>query len=210
MYYILQFAITRHALNYSRCGGELTYERIRTRPATERSNWLFRKRLHRTGARRLSCHARHLRGVPDCGLRATNSRGEQAGACWRSPSLPVVLRLALLPNHPIPTPDIYDEFATCWSRIRCAISVWRIRRMPCRSSSRRSSSCKRPTYSSIYPDRPGIALAIGWMIFGTPWAGVLLSTAALCSLCYWMLRGWTTPAWALARGRCSRCSSSAR
>src|SRR5271170_102503 len=24
--------------------------------------------------------------------------------------LPVVLRLALLPHHPVPTPDIYDEF----------------------------------------------------------------------------------------------------
>ncbi|HSM79230.1 MAG TPA: hypothetical protein VLT57_16440, partial [Bryobacteraceae bacterium] len=26
-------------------------------------------------------------------------------------ALPVVLRLALLPHHPVPTPDIYDEFS---------------------------------------------------------------------------------------------------
>ena len=30
--------------------------------------------------------------------------------------------------------------------------------------------------------------------------GCLLGVAAFCSLCYWMLRGWTTPAWALAGG----------
>ncbi len=38
------------------------------------------------------------------------------------------------------------------------------------------------------------------MIFGHPWAGVVLSVAAFCSLCYWMLRGWTTPGWALLGG----------
>jgi hypothetical protein len=43
-------------------------------------------------------------------------------------------------------------------------------------------------------------MALGWMIFGTPWAGVILATAAFCALCYWMLRGWTTPGWALAGG----------
>ena len=43
-------------------------------------------------------------------------------------------------------------------------------------------------------------LAIGRAIFGLPWAGVLLSTAAFCSLCYWMLRAWVSPAWALAGG----------
>ena len=45
-----------------------------------------------------------------------------------------------------------------------------------------------------------LALAFGRMIFGHPWAGVVLSLAAFCSLCYWMLRGWTTPGWALLGG----------
>jgi hypothetical protein len=35
------------------------------------------------------------------------------------------------------------------------------------------------------------------MLFGLPWAGVLLSVAAFCALCYWMLLGWTTRPWAL-------------
>ena len=59
---------------------------------------------------------------------------------------------------------------------------------------------QEPSYSSIYPLGQGLAMAIGWSIFGVPWAGVLMAVAAFCSLCYWMLRGWTTPGWALLGG----------
>ena len=43
-------------------------------------------------------------------------------------------------------------------------------------------------------------LALGWIAAGTPWAGVLLATGGFCGLCYWMLRGWTSPQWALLGG----------
>ncbi len=59
---------------------------------------------------------------------------------------------------------------------------------------------QEPAYSSIYPLGQGLAMAVGRAIFGHPWAGVILSTAAFCGLCFWMLRGWTTPGWALAGG----------
>src|SRR5262249_38080432 len=59
---------------------------------------------------------------------------------------------------------------------------------------------QQPTYSSIYPIGQGLAMAVGWTLFGSPWSGVVLSTAAFCALCYWMLRGWTTPGWALTGG----------
>jgi hypothetical protein len=64
---------------------------------------------------------------------------------------------------------------------------------------------QQPTYSSIYPLGQGLVMAFGRMIFGIPWAGVLLSTAAFCSLCYWMLRAWTTPLWALLGGLLTVC-----
>ncbi len=113
---------------------------------------------------------------------------------------PVLLRLALLSRHPAPVPDIYDEFG----HLLAADTLRHFRLAnPPHPFSRFFETffvLQEPSYSSIYPPGQGIALAAGWMIFGHPWAGVLLSGAALCSLCYWMLRGWTSPRWALAGG----------
>jgi hypothetical protein len=114
--------------------------------------------------------------------------------------LPVVLRLAMLPWHPIPSPDVYDEF----SHLLMADTLrhFRLANPPHALPQFFETFfvLQSPTYSSIYPIGQGLALAIGWTLFGTPWAGVLLSTSAFCSLCYWMLRGWTTPSWALLGG----------
>jgi hypothetical protein len=113
---------------------------------------------------------------------------------------PVLLRLALLSRHPAPVPDIYDEFGHLF--VADTLRHLRLANPP-HPFSRFFETffvLQEPTYSSIYPLGQGIALAIGWVILGHPWAGVLLSSAALCPLCYWMLRGWTSPGWALAGG----------
>jgi hypothetical protein len=114
--------------------------------------------------------------------------------------LPVALRLALLPHHPVPTPDIYDEF----SHLLVADTLRHFRlanpQHPLHQFFETFFVLQQPTYSSIYPLGQGLAMALGSMIFGIPWAGVLLSTAAFCALCYWMLRGWTTSLWALLGG----------
>ena len=47
---------------------------------------------------------------------------------------------------------------------------------------------------------PGLALAFGQLVFREPWAGIAISIAAFTALCYWMLRAWTTPGWALLGG----------
>jgi hypothetical protein len=115
-------------------------------------------------------------------------------------ALPVALRLALLPRHPVPVPDIYDEF----SHLLVADTLRHFRlASPAHPMHRFFETffvLQEPTYSSIYPMGQGAALAVGWMVFGTPWAGVILPVAAFCALCYWMLRGWTTPGWALTGG----------
>ena len=115
-------------------------------------------------------------------------------------ALPVALRLALLSRHPAPVPDIYDEF----SHLLVADTLRHFRLAnPAHPFHRFFETffvLQEPTYSSIYPVGQGLALALGWMIFGTPWAAVAISVAALGALCYWMLRGWTTPGWALAGG----------
>jgi hypothetical protein len=114
--------------------------------------------------------------------------------------LPVVLRLALLAHHPVPSPDVYDEFghllqADTLRHFRLANPPH-----PLPQFFETFFVLQEPTYSSIYPVGQGLALALGWAIFGLPWAGVVLSVAAFCALCYWMLRAWTTPGWALAGG----------
>jgi hypothetical protein len=119
--------------------------------------------------------------------------------------LPVALRLALLWRHPVPTPDIYDEFshlleADTLRHFRLANSAH-----PMPQFFETFFVLQEPSYSSIYPMGPGLALAAGWLLFGHPWAGVLLSMAAFCALCYWMLRGWTSPGWALAGGALAVC-----
>jgi hypothetical protein len=114
--------------------------------------------------------------------------------------LPVALRLALLPHHPVPWPDVYDEF----SHLLAADTLRHLRLAnpphPLSQFFETQFVLQQPSYSSIYPIGQGLVLAAGWILFGQPWAGVLLAAAAFCALCYWMLRGWTTPGWALVGG----------
>ena len=115
-------------------------------------------------------------------------------------ALPVALRLLLLPNHPAPTPDVYDEFSHLL--VADTLRHWRLANPPLPLSRFFETFfvLQQPTYSSIYPPGQGLILALGWTLFGHPWAGVLLATAAFCALSYWMLRAWTTPGWALVGG----------
>jgi len=115
-------------------------------------------------------------------------------------ALPVALRLLLLPGHPVPRPEIYDEF----SHLLVADTLRHFRLAnpphPMHRFFETFFVLQQPTYSSIYPVGQGLVLALGWTLFGLPWAGVLLAMAAFSALCYWMLRGWTTPGWALLGG----------
>src|SRR5580704_5237009 len=114
--------------------------------------------------------------------------------------LPVALRLILLPRHPVPTPNIYDEFAHLL--VADTLSHFRLANPahPLHRFFETFFTLQEPTYSSIYPLGQGLVMAVGRAIFGTPWAGVLAGTGAFCALCYWMLRAWTTPVSALIGG----------
>jgi hypothetical protein len=113
-------------------------------------------------------------------------------------ALPVALRFLLLPSHPIPSPSVSDEF----SHLLNADTLLHFRMAnpthPLHAFFETLDVLQEPTYSSIYANGQAAGLAIGRVIFGHPWAGVVLSVAALCSFCYWMLRAWTTPGWAFA------------
>jgi hypothetical protein len=114
--------------------------------------------------------------------------------------LPLALRLAMLAQHPVPSPEVYDEFGHLF--VADTLLHFRLANPPhpLHQFFETFFVLQTPAYASIYPLGQGVALALGRAIFGLPWAGVLLTSASLCALSYWMLRGWTTPEWALLGG----------
>ena len=114
--------------------------------------------------------------------------------------LPILLRLLLLRRHPVPTPQVSDDFSylllgDTLAHFRLANPVHPMHRF-----FETVFVLQEPAYSSIYPLGQGIALAFGQVLFAVPWAGIVLSVGIFCALCYWMLRGWVRPVWALAGG----------
>jgi hypothetical protein len=115
-------------------------------------------------------------------------------------ALPIVLRLLLLPNHPVPVPSVSDDFS--YLLLGDTLAHFRLSN-PAHPMSRFFETVfvlQYPSYSSIYPVGQGLVLALGQVLFHLPWAGVLLSVGAFCALCYRMLRAWAPPVWALAGG----------
>jgi hypothetical protein len=135
-------------------------------------------------------------------LRAPVLRfGQRTGWCMLLLfALPIALRLALLVHSPAPVPSGADDFS--YILLADTLRHFRLANPPhvLPQFFEQIFVLQQPTYSSMYPLGQGLFLAVGWMLFGQPWAGVLLSAGALCALCYWMLRAWTTPGWALIGG----------
>ncbi len=115
-------------------------------------------------------------------------------------ALPIVLRLALLPHHPVPVPRVADDFSYLLLGDTLAHFRFANPMHPMHRFFEGVFTVQDPTWSSIYPLGQGLVLAFGQLVFGQPWAGVALSVGALCALCYWMLRAWVSPSWALLGG----------
>ncbi|HMF78996.1 MAG TPA: hypothetical protein VK604_25285 [Bryobacteraceae bacterium] len=115
-------------------------------------------------------------------------------------ALPVLLRLALLPHNAEPVPAGADDFG--YLLLADTLRHFRLANPPHALPQffEQIFVLQQPTRSAMFPLGQGLVLAFGWMLFGHPWAGVLLSMGALSALCYWMLRAWTSPNWALAGG----------
>ncbi|MGP8246457.1 MAG: hypothetical protein ACLQVN_18300 [Bryobacteraceae bacterium] len=115
-------------------------------------------------------------------------------------ALPVVLRLAMLGQAPVPTLHTPDDFS--YLLLADTLAHFRLANPPhpMHRFFETNFVLQEPTYSSIYPLGQGIALAFGQFVFGEPWVGVLLAAGLFSALCYWMLRGWMSPGWALLGG----------
>ena len=114
--------------------------------------------------------------------------------------LTAALRLALLPRCPVPAPSGSDDFG--YLLLADTLAHFRLANPthPFHRFFETIFVLQQPKYASIFPLGQGLVLAFGRIVFGHPWAGVLLSVSLIASLCYWMLRAWTTPLWALAGG----------
>lgn len=111
--------------------------------------------------------------------------------------LPILVRLALLPRWPIPKPLIHDEFvylfaADLYSSFRT--------HLPPDSDSRFFEAVyllTSPNIASKYPPLQGMILALGQLLAGLPWLGVILSCVAMNLAIAWFLLPWLGRRWAL-------------
>src|SRR5690242_541461 len=112
----------------------------------------------------------------------------------------VVARLAVLPVLPIPAPAIHDEFSYLLMADTFAHGRLANPTPPLWQHFETFHENMIPTYVSKYFPAQGIFLAVGQVVFGHPFWGVVLSSALMCAAICWMLQGWMSPGWALLGG----------
>jgi hypothetical protein len=112
----------------------------------------------------------------------------------------LLLRLAILPIHPIPIPFGADDFSNLLAAD--TFSHGRLTNLtPAMWIHFETIHIDMvPTYMTMYFPGQGLVLAAGKLLFGHPWFGVMIAGALMSSALCWMLQAWLPPSWALLGG----------
>jgi len=112
----------------------------------------------------------------------------------------VALRICLLPWIPIPHPVVPDEFSHILLAKTFLLGRLANPAHPLWQHFESIHILSQPTYSSMYMPGQACFLALGQLLFGHLFWGVVLSTALFCGTLTWFLRVYLPPSWALFGG----------
>lgn len=112
----------------------------------------------------------------------------------------LLLRLALLPWMPAPLPNSTDDFSFLLAADTFAHGRLTNPTPAMWTHFESVHITMQPSYMTMYFPAPGLVMAAGKVLFGHPWAGVLITGAMFCAALCWMLQAWLPPGWALLGG----------